>query len=91
MIIKGLFELVYSFLNIILTPFQIIPNMPGTITFWLDIFKSFILKPFEILLFFIHPSIIKVSIPLFLVIINMEHIYTGLMWVLRKLPFLGIE
>ena len=29
MIIKGLFNLIYAFLNVVLTPFQIVPNVPS--------------------------------------------------------------
>lgn len=91
MIIKGLFELVYSLLNIILTPFQLVPNMPGGITFWTDIFLDFIFTPINFFVFFFNTEFLRISLVLLIAICNMSHIWDGIIWVLRKLPFVGID
>lgn len=36
-------------------------------------------------------SIITVGVPLLIIIINMDKIYTALMWIIRKIPMLGIK
>lgn len=91
MIIKGLFELVYGLLNIVLTPFQIIPNMPSGVTASVNAFLDFMFQPIRILLFFLNVNTVRALIPLVIIVLNMEHIYDGIMWVLKKLPFVGIE
>lgn len=91
MIIKGLFELVYNLLAVILTPFQIIPNMPNSFVQDLNAWREFLLAPINILLFFFDARCITVGIPLLIAIINMEHIWDGILWILKKLPFVGIE
>lgn len=91
MIVKGLFELVYNLLSVILTPFQIIPDMPEHFINVLGYFKTFVFDSINILFFFIDPFTVKVAIPIFILIINMEHIWDGILWILKKLPFVGIE
>lgn len=91
MIVKGLFELVYSFLNLILTPFQIVPDMPGRITYWTDIFLNFLFTPINLFVFFFNTTFLKVAIVLLIAICNMTHIWDGIIWILKKLPFVGIE
>ena len=91
MIIKGLFNLIYAFLNVVLTPFQIVPNVPSLFRTIVNYFIDFIMAPVRILLFLTDVNFVKVAIPLVIVIINMEHIWDGIMWVLKKLPFVGIE
>ena len=91
MIIKGLFNLIYSFLSVILTPFEIIPDVPHVVQLSVSNYMTFITAPVRILLFFTDVNVVKALIPVVLVVINMEHIWDGIMWVLKKLPFVGIE
>lgn len=91
MIVKGLFELVYSLLNIVLTPFQIIPDMPVELDNIISGFFDFLTEPIALLMFFLNPTVITVAIPVLIAIINMEHIWDGILWILKKLPFVGIE
>lgn len=91
MIIKGLFELVYTLLNVVLTPFQIVPDMPTFINDIFEYFFNFIFTPINILMYFTDVTVIRTLIPLYIVVLNMEHIWDGIMWILKKLPFVGIE
>ena len=91
MIIEGIFNLVYNFLDIILTPFQIIPDMPQHLVNQLNFFKTFIIDGLNMAFFILNPGTVRVAIPLAIAIMNMEHIWNGIMWVLKKLPFLGME
>lgn len=92
MIVKGLFDLVYNLLDLVLTPFEIIPDVPNQVSYVVSQFLDFIFAPVRILAFFLPGgTFISVVIPVFLVIINMEHIWTGILWILKKLPFVGIE
>lgn len=91
MIIRGLFELIYSLLNIVLTPFQIIPDMPQALDTVISGFFTFISTPISLALFFFDTSVLSVAIPVLIGIINMEHIWDGILWILKKIPFAGIE
>jgi hypothetical protein len=91
MIIKGLFNLIYTFLSVVLTPFQIIPDVPQSVDSFLESFLDFIFAPIQIVSFLFPCNFIIVALPVFLVILNMEHIWDGIIWILKKLPFVGIE
>lgn len=91
MIIEGLFELVYNLLNIVLTPFQIIPNMPAFIDSMLNYFMNFIFDGIAFFLYFVDVQIFRTLIPLYIIVLNMEHLWDGIIWILKKLPFVGIE
>ena len=91
MIIEGLFNLVFNFLGVILTPFQIIPDMPQHFVNIGNKLMAFLLDAVGFLFYFVSPSSVKVAIPLVILICNMEHIWDGIIWILKKLPFVGIE
>ena len=84
MIIEGLFNLIYSFLNVILTPFEIVPDMPTEISYAINTFINFMFTPIRIFLFFVNVQAFRYMVPLLIVIINMEHVWDGIMWVLKK-------
>lgn len=91
MIIEGLFNLIKTFLGVVLTPFEIIPNVPNSIAVYVDRFFAVMDDGLHIVAFFMPAGLVKVAIPVAILIINMEHIWDGIMWVLKKLPFVGIE
>ena len=91
MIIKGLFELIYSLLSLVLTPFQIVPSLPSSFSTVLNRFFDFIFEPIGLLLFFVDINFIMVLIPLVVVVANMEKVWNGILWILKKLPFLDIS
>ena len=41
--------------------------------------------------FFVPLPLVKILLPLVVLVVNFEHIYAGVMWILRKIPVLGIE
>lgn len=90
MIIKGLFELVYNLLSLVLTPINI-PDLPAGIQTIFDRLLTTLVGSISLLNVFVRSSTLKLLIPAVIVIINVEHIYDGIMWVLKKLPFVGIE
>ena len=40
---------------------------------------------------FVPLPLVKILLPLVVLVVNFEHIYAGVMWILRKIPVLGIE
>ena len=91
MIIKGLFELVYTLLSVVLTPFQIVPDMPQALQNVLTRFLDLIFDPIHIVLYFVDVNVVKAIIPLVVIVANMEKIWNGILWILKKLPFVGVE
>lgn len=45
----------------------------------------------ELINLFLPWDIVRFGIPVVIIVVNFEHIYDLVMWVLRKIPMLGIE
>lgn len=90
MIIKGLFELIFVLLNVVFAPI----NLPQLPTAMQDIVNSLIdimLGSFGMLLWFVDIEVLRFLIPVAIVIANFERVWNLIMFILRKIPFLGIE
>lgn len=89
MIIEGLLELIFKLLNAVISLFNV-PQAPDD---FLNAVPKFleILSLSETLIGFVFPIKIMPFLTLTLIIMAVEHGYPFIMWVLRKIPFLGIE
>ena len=91
MIIEGLLTVVQYLLNILL----FIINLPGLDSQTVQTVKDFMARIFDVTEsfagFFIPWGTVQVCLPLLILILNADHIYAFFMWVLRKIPMLGIE
>ena len=89
MIVKGLLELIFGALKLILS---ILPSLPGisfidaVLLFINDVFKPGI----GLLCFFIRPQTLIFGFSTFILIFTFEHSYKFVMWVMKKIPFFGI-
>lgn len=90
MIIKGLFELVFTLLQIVFAPVNL-PDLPDRIQSVIDEFVSVITGALGIVGLFLDMNVVKLLIPVVLVVANFEKVWSLIMFVLRKIPFLGIE
>ena len=90
MIIKGLFDLVYTLLSVVLAPFSL-PGLPSGIQSIFDSVLTYMTGAVGLLCVFVRPSTLQLLIPAVIIVINMEHIWEAIIWILKKLPFVGIE
>lgn len=90
MIIKGIFELVYTMLNIVLTPINL-PQLPDGIQSIFDELLQIMIDSVGLLGVFLDFSVVKWLIPIVIAVANFEKIWNMIMFILRKIPFLGIE
>lgn len=90
MIIKGIFELVYTMLNIVLTPINL-PQLPDGIQSIFDELLQVMVGSVGLLGLFLDFSVVKWLIPIVIAVANFEKIWNMIMFILRKIPFLGIE
>lgn len=91
MIVESVMNLIkmviLSFLSILPT----IPQMPSNFVNDVDLVLDTIFNNLDLLGVFIRPSTLIIIAPLLIVIINFERIYHFGMWILRKIPFIGIQ
>lgn len=91
MIIEFLFSLILELFNFILEILPDIPNMPEDLTNALNNYTQLIFDNSSVVSFFLPMNIVKIAIPLVIVIINFDYIYNAVIWILKKIPMLGIE
>ena len=90
MIIKGLFELVFGLLQIVFAPINL-PDLPSAVQNVVDKFVSLITSVIGLVGVFVDMELLKVLIPIVIVIANLDKLWNMIMFILRKIPFLGIE
>lgn len=90
MIIKGLFELILGLLKIVFAPISL-PALPDGIQNVLDELLNVLTSAVGLLGIFVDLSVVKWLIPIVLVIANFDKVWSLIMFILRKIPFLGIE
>ena len=90
MIIKALFELFYGLITIVFGWINL-PNLPDNILSIIDELVDVLLGAVSLLSIFLDFSVLKILLPVLLIVINFEHIYKLTMYILRKIPFLGIK
>ena len=90
MIIKGLFELVFGLLQIVFAPINL-PDLPSGIQSIIDQLVNLMVSAVGLFGVFFDLNVVKFLIPVVLVIVNLDRIWNMIMFILRKIPFLGIE
>lgn len=90
MILEAILNLVSSLLQICFGWINI-PSFPSDLTVSINSFLDLIFNNLSLLGFFIRPTTITLVVPTLIILLNFEYVYKFTMWILRKIPFLGIE
>lgn len=91
MLVEGLFTAVTWLIDAILNLLDVLPEFPEELVTSVEEFFALIFDNLSILGFLVPLSTIKILIPLVILVINFEDVYAFIMWLLRKIPFLGIK
>ena len=92
MLLEGLISLVVTLIKAILSIFPSLPECPAEgLTAINDYISMIITNAGGLIGLFVDLNTIKIVLPIVLVLIEFEHIYDFVMWLLRKIPFLGIK
>lgn len=90
MILKFLFDAIKVVLQTALG-FINLPALPDQITTGIYDFIDLIFENMGIIGFFIRWETVVAAVPLVIAIANMDKIYDGIMWIIRKIPMLGMQ
>lgn len=82
-LLKNLLFIVFSWINL--------PAFPEGLTSSINSFLDLIFNNLNLLGFFIRPSTLTLSIPILIALLNFEKLYKLTIWILRKIPMLGIK
>ena len=90
MILESVFNLFGAFLRVIFGWINL-PAMPEAITSVLDELFALIRGSIGILAVFIDMDMVKILLPVLLIVINFDEVWKFSMFIVRKIPFLGIK
>lgn len=90
MIIKGLFSLIISLLNIVFGWVNL-PAMPAVIDQNIKLLITYMGNGMALVYLIVPQDLVVVVVPVILILSNFDKLYAVVMWVLRKIPFLSIK
>ena len=90
MILQALLNLVFGLLKVCFGWISI-PAFPDGLSTSINTFLDLIFDNITLLGFFIRPATIAIVVPILLILLNFEEVYKITMWILRKIPFLGLK
>lgn len=90
MIIKGLFSLIISLLNVVFGWVNF-PAMPEVVDTAFQTLLQYMTAGIGFVWLIVPRELVLVVVPVVLVLSNFDKLYSVVMWVLKKIPFLGIE
>lgn len=90
MIVKLLFELIIGLLEIVFG-WVSFPQMPVEITAALEVVLDAMSAAMGFVWLIVPRQLVLVALPVILVVENFDKLYSVIMWILKKIPFLGMK
>lgn len=90
MIIQAVMEIVKTLLFTLLGVINL-PAFPEELTSAIDGFIGLIFDNLGLITLAVRWQTVLVAVPLMIAIVNFDHIYDALIWILKKIPFLGMS
>lgn len=91
MIISLLLASITGLINLVFGILPDIPPIPSELTSVVSNFFDLLFDNAGLVSFFLPMNVVKIALPIAIVIINFEHIYSLLLWVIKKIPALSLE
>lgn len=90
MIIEAVFDLAVAAIKLIFGWISL-PAFPESLETTLTTYEDLIFDNLSMLSFFVRVSTVKVLVPLILIVVNFDKVYKLTMYILRKIPFIGVK
>lgn len=91
MIVSAVLDLLKVLITSIFGILPNIPNVPSSIVNGINGFLDIIFDNVGLLGIFVPIDTIKVVVPIAIVITNFDHIYKLVLWIIKKIPMLGMS
>ncbi len=91
MLVEWALDLADLLIKAIFSILGLLPDMPSEVVSVMDSFFEIIFTGVNIFNFFVPLDFVAILIPIVIAILNFDKIYKLVMWVLRKIPFIGVE
>lgn len=83
-LVKVLIDIIFAFLGIL-------PDMPDALIVAINDFLDLLFAGASIVALFMPMDIVRILIPIVIAIVNFDKILNIIIFILKKIPFLGIE
>lgn len=90
MILESVFNLFFSAIKLIFAWIDL-PDLPGQVETYITLLFDYMEAGMGFVYLFIDMDLAKVMLPFVVVVANFDKVYKLVMFVLRKIPFLGIK
>lgn len=91
MIITALISVILSLFSFLLNLFPSVPSFPDSVSEILSTLKDYMVSGMSIVNAYVYGNVVVTLITVTLAVAVAHNIYVFVMWVLRKIPMLGIE
>ena len=85
-VLDGLFwlcQFAFSWINL--------PQFPSSLSGSINDFLNLIFDNLSLIGFFVRPITLQIVIPILIILINFELLYKLVIWIIRKIPILGVK
>ena len=90
MIVKFLLELIFGLLQIVFAPINL-PDLPDGIHVVIERFVEIISSAVGLFSVFVDFTVVKWLLPVVVAIVFFDRIWKLIMFILRKIPFIGVQ
>lgn len=90
MILEAVFNLVSSMLKLVFGWINL-PDLPDSIMAVIDELFTLVRGSIGIMSVFIDFNMVKILLPVLLIVINFDNVWKWTMFIIKKIPFLGIK
>lgn len=90
MILQGLLDFFFFLYKLLLSPINI-PNLPDEVYSVMETVCDYMESGIGFLSIFLDMRLVTLLLPFVILLINIDWIWGLVMWILRKIPFVGID
>lgn len=90
MIIEGIFNAFYTLFEV-LFGWITLPDFPVTFKTSINTYFGYIFNNLQLIYLFIRPVTLKIAVPFFVAILNFDKIYSLVMFIVKKIPYVNIK
>ena len=90
MIVQALCDLLFTLFSSLFSWVQL-PAFPEGLSSSINSFLDTVFGNLGVLGLFVRWDTVKIALPVVLVIINLDKVYSLVMWIIKKIPFLGVK
>lgn len=90
MIVTKLIEMLINLLSVLFS-WVSFPAMPDAVTNALDMLLQAMASAMGFIWLIVPKELVMVVLPVILVVENFDKLYSVIMWILKKIPFLGMQ